>query len=145
MSEVHGLALTQEAPQLDKSAVVRGIDKLSEASGFIAAISLAFLTIIVCYEVISRFVFNAPTTWVTEIGTYVFVATVFLGLAVAQRANAHIQVEVLVDRLNKENRAFVELIGLWLGVLLDVPARHATFPRCCSDCRPVRRRRAYWG
>ncbi len=117
MSETHAIPLKSGTPHLDRSAVVRGIDRLSEAAGFIAAISLAFLTIIVCYEVIARFVFNAPTTWVTEVGTYVFVAIVFLGFAVAQRANAHIQVEVLVDRLSKEKRAFIELVGLWLGIL----------------------------
>jgi tripartite ATP-independent transporter DctM subunit len=70
--------------------------------------------------VVSRYLFNSPTTWVTEIGTYLFVAVVFLGLAEAQRANAHIQVEILVDRLSAQNRNFVELVGLWLGLLFVV-------------------------
>ena len=96
---------------------VRAIDRISSIAGFIAAVALAGMTVAVCYEVISRYIFNSPTTWVTEVSTYLFVAVAFLGLAEAQRANAHIQVELLVDRLGKEQRAFVELIGLWLGVL----------------------------
>jgi len=120
MSEVQAVPLAVGAPELDRSTVVRTIDRISAAAGFISAIALAVMTIIVCYEVVSRFVFNAPTTWVTEIGTYLFVAIVFLGLAAAQRANAHIQVEILVDQLDKNRRAFLELVGLWLGVLFVV-------------------------
>ena len=120
MADIQAVPLTVGVPELDRSPVVRGIDKLSAFGGFISAIALGVMTAIVCYEVVSRYVFNAPTTWVTEIGTYLFVATVFLGLAAAQRANAHIQVEILVDRLNKEQRNFVELVGLWLGVLFVI-------------------------
>ena len=102
------------------SAVVRGIDLISALAGFVAALALAAMTIIVCYEVVLRYLFNSPTTWVTEIGTYLFVAVVFLGLAEAQRANAHIQVEILVDRLSAQNRKFAEVVGLWLGLLFVV-------------------------
>jgi tripartite ATP-independent transporter DctM subunit len=120
MSEVQAAPLTAGAPDLDRSAVVQSVDKISGLAGFTAAIALAVMTAIVCYEVTSRFVFNAPTTWVTEVGTYLFVAIVFLGLAEAQRANAHIKVEVLVDRLSPDARRFLELVGLWLGLLFIV-------------------------
>jgi tripartite ATP-independent transporter DctM subunit len=120
MSEIVAPAL--HAPATDHATVVRAIDRISAFAGAIASVALAAMTVIVCYEVIARYVFNAPTTWVTEISTYLFVAVVFLGLAEAQRANAHIQVEILVDRLGPEQRAFVELVGLWLGVLFVVIA-----------------------
>jgi tripartite ATP-independent transporter DctM subunit len=120
MSEVQAAPLAAGAPELDRSTVVRTIDRISAAAGFISSIGLAAMTLIVCYEVVSRFVFNSPTTWVIEIGTYLFVAIVFLGLAAAQRANAHIQVEILVNQLDKNRRAFIELIGLWLGVFFFV-------------------------
>lgn len=99
-------------------SVVATVDRLSGLAGTIAAGLLALLTAMVCYDVVARYVFNEGTTWVTEIGTYMFVAVVFLGLAAAQRANAHVQVEILVDRLAPEARRFAELVGLWLGLLL---------------------------
>lgn len=120
MSDVQAAPLAAGANDPDRSFVVRSVDRLSALAGFIAAIALAVMTAIVCYEVTSRFVFNAPTTWVTEIGTYLFVAIVFLGLAEAQRANAHIKVEVLVDRFDSDTRRFLELVGLWLGLLFIV-------------------------
>ncbi|WP_374449461.1 TRAP transporter large permease subunit [Stella sp.] len=100
-----------------RPTVVRGIDRLTDLAGFLGALALVAMTVIVVYEVVSRYVFNAPTTWVTEIGTYLFVAIVFLGQAAAQRGNAHVQVEALVDRLGRGARAFLELVGLWLGLL----------------------------
>lgn len=137
MSEIVAPALCP--PDSGQSAVVRAIDRISSFSGVVASAALAVMTVIVCYEVISRYIFNAPTTWVTEISTYLFVAVVFLGLAEAQRANAHIQVEILVDRLGKENRAFIELVGLWLGVLfVTIAAWHTarfTFQEYIHDAR----------
>src|SRR5690606_25999458 len=41
---------------------------------------------------------------------------VFLGLASAQKANRHIQVEILVSQLSPEWRARAELVGLWTGL-----------------------------
>src|SRR5262245_38999485 len=137
MSEIAAPAL--HAPDAKDLAVVRAIDRISASAGFIAAVALAIMTLVVCYEVVSRYLFNSPTTWVTEISTYLFVAVVFLGLAEAQRANAHIQVEILVDRLDAEQRAFVELVGLWLGVLFaTIAAWHCarfTFLEYLHDAR----------
>ncbi|BBK35052.1 membrane protein [Allostella sp. ATCC 35155] len=103
-----------------RPAVVRAIDFLSDLAGRLAALALVAMTGIVVYEVVSRYVFNAPTTWVTEIGTYLFVAIVFLGLAAAQRGNAHVQVEILVDRLEPPARRFLETVTLWLGLIFVV-------------------------
>ena len=137
MSEIVAPAL--HAPDADDLGVVRAIDRISASAGFIASVALAIMTIVVCYDVISRYIFNAPTTWVTEVSTYLFVAVVFLGLAEAQRANAHIQVEILVDRLGRQQRAFIELVGLWLGVLFaTIAAWHCarfTFLEYLHDAR----------
>lgn len=119
MSHIGTLPMTDQQPS-DGLRVVNIIDKLSAMAGTLAAVVFAVLTLMVCYDVVARFVFNEGTTWVTEIGTYMFVAVVFLGLAAAQRANAHIQVEILVDRLSVKERTFAELVGLWLGLLFVV-------------------------
>lgn len=103
-------------PAAPPAGVVATIDKLSAASGALAAGLLALFTAMVGYDVLARFLFNAGTTWATEVGTYLFVGLVFLGLAEAQRANAHVQVEILVDRLSPERRRFAEVTGLWLSL-----------------------------
>lgn len=109
---------THAAPEEPhRPTVVRAIDLLSDFAGFISAVALAIMTGVVVYEVVSRYVFNAPTSWVTEISTYLFVAIVFLGLGSAQRANAHVQVEILVNVLEPRQRAWLETVTLWLGLV----------------------------
>lgn len=97
--------------------MVRAIDRLSDAAGLISALTLFAMIGIICYEVASRYVFNAPTTWVIEVSAYLFVALVFLGLAPAQKANAHIQVEILLARLDPARRASLELVAHWIALL----------------------------
>ena len=90
MAEVRVHSGGAEAKEQRSSPIAGTIDVLSDAVGIISALALLGMTAIICYEVILRSVFNSPTTWVTEISTYVFVAVVFLGLASAQKANRHI-------------------------------------------------------
>ena len=138
MSEIVAPALHASGAG-ENAPVVRVIDRISIFAGFIASLALAAMTLVVCFEVISRYVFNEPTTWVTEISTYLFVAISFLGLAEAQRANAHIKVELLVDRLAPDTQKFLELVGLWLGVVFaTVAAWHCarfTFQEYIHDAR----------
>ncbi|MCF8479325.1 MAG: TRAP transporter large permease subunit [Rhodospirillum sp.] len=105
------------APSPASHPIVRGIDTGTQFSEIAGVAVLLIMTAIVCYEVISRFVFNAPTIWVTEISTYLFVALVFLGLAVAQRAGGHIQVEILISTLAEPRRERLEAVGQWVGLL----------------------------
>ena len=44
-------------------AVVRLIDRLNSAVGYVTAISILGLIALVCYEVFLRYVMHAPTTW----------------------------------------------------------------------------------
>ena len=107
----------EDPPGLDRSPLVRGIDALTDTAGLLSAAAVIGMMGIICYEVISRYVFNAPTYWVTEVATYVFVAIVFVGLAVAQRGGRHIQVEILVSRLDADRRRHFELVALWVAVV----------------------------
>jgi tripartite ATP-independent transporter DctM subunit len=92
-------------------------DLVTGATGALGAVMLLAMTGIVCYEVLARLLFNAPTYWVTEIATYLFVAIVFVGLGAAQRAGRHIQVEVLVARAAPATRESLELAASWIAFL----------------------------
>jgi tripartite ATP-independent transporter DctM subunit len=111
-------------PGLDQDGraypVVRGIDAVSGLAGVISAAGLLVMTGIVCYEVISRYFFNAPTSWVIEIATYLFVAISFLGLAAAQRSGSHIQVEILVASLSDRRRRQVDLVVQWVSLFFVI-------------------------
>ncbi len=97
-------------------AALRVADGLTGLSGILAALALLAMTAIVCWEVFSRTVLNAPTSWVTEIATYILVGMTFVALAPAQRAGSHIQVELILGFLKAERRAAVERVATWIGL-----------------------------
>jgi tripartite ATP-independent transporter DctM subunit len=100
----------------DDFIAVRAADGIVRASGVLAGLALLAMALIMCYEIGSRSLFNSPTSWATEISTYLLVAVVFLGLGTAQSSNSHVQVELWVDRLAAATRRRVELVCQWVGL-----------------------------
>ncbi|MBL8444214.1 MAG: TRAP transporter large permease subunit [Zoogloeaceae bacterium] len=89
---------------------------LTSVTGALGALMVAVLLLIVAYEVISRYFFNEPTYWVTEISTYLVVGIVFLSLGLAYRRKEHIRIEFAVDMLPEKLRQPVMRFAEWLGV-----------------------------
>jgi TRAP-type C4-dicarboxylate transport system permease small subunit len=54
---------------------------------------------LVAAQVVARYGLNTSIDWADEISRLAFVATVFLGIAVAVRAQAHIGITLLADAL----------------------------------------------
>jgi TRAP-type C4-dicarboxylate transport system permease small subunit len=54
---------------------------------------------LVAAQVVARYGLNTSIDWADEISRLAFVATVFLGIAVAVRARAHIGITLLADAL----------------------------------------------
>ncbi|MDF0749572.1 TRAP transporter large permease subunit [Marinobacter sp. 71-i] len=108
--------LEKREPTDSPHPISRSIDGLCSLAGIISAAGLLIMTGIICFEVISRYFFNSPTSWSIEIATYIFVAIAFLGLSVAQRSGSHVQVEILVSRLDGPRRTQVELSACWISL-----------------------------
>lgn len=97
-------------------AFIRFSERATSLSGAVSVLGLLVMVAIVCYEIFARYVLNAPTSWVTEIATYLLVAITFLGLAAAQRVRAHIQVELALNSLSAHRRHELQIIVNWLGL-----------------------------
>jgi TRAP-type mannitol/chloroaromatic compound transport system permease small subunit len=96
--------------------ILRTIDLISRTSGLIAAWLIVPLILATCYEVVSRYVFGAPTIWAYEIGYLMTGAGFLLGMAYTLNRGAHIRIDVL--NLTCKAQAFVDLVGY---VFLFVP------------------------
>lgn len=76
-------------------------------------------------QVLLRYVFNHPVTWIEEISRYLFVWIVFLGSATAFRVGAHIKVDIFEGRERPVLQLLRALITagalallLWSGLLV---------------------------
>ena len=88
-----------------------------QIAGLPGALCIAALLVISVFEIVSRYGFNAPTFWATEISTYVGVAAVFLSLAYAEVRGEHVRVEAFLEQLSEARRAPVLRLANWLGVV----------------------------
>jgi tripartite ATP-independent transporter DctM subunit len=80
-------------------AAARVLRVLDACIGNLAAIFLTALIVITFANVIGRYVFNYSLTWASEVAIWLFIYIIFLGIPLAERAQMHPSITLLVDRL----------------------------------------------
>jgi TRAP-type mannitol/chloroaromatic compound transport system permease small subunit len=90
--------------------VVRAIDALSAAAGWLAGWFIVPMTVAVTYEVVARFAFNAPTRWSYEAGYMLYGAQFMLAAAYTLARGGHIRTDVLYERWSPRTRATVDAV-----------------------------------
>lgn len=98
-------------------AACRAVDRLSTAVGVIAAWLIVPLVIALCYEVVARYVFGAPTIWAYELAYLLTGSGWLLGMAYALAGGAHIRIDVVYLGLSPRKRALVDVVGYLLLLL----------------------------
>ncbi len=92
-------------------AIDKGIDFVAAGMASLVGLIVVFVAGSICYEVIVRYIFNAPTSWVYNFSSVLVAGVPLLGSAWALRQNKHICVDVLVHRLPERSRLAVEVLG----------------------------------
>jgi TRAP-type mannitol/chloroaromatic compound transport system permease small subunit len=100
--------------------LVRAIDRLSVALGGVAAAIVILLVILMLYDVVMRYAFNAPTVWGNDINTWLMGASFVLSIAYAMSTDSHVRVDLLYNNATKHRMRVVDLIGFSLLVLPTV-------------------------
>jgi TRAP-type mannitol/chloroaromatic compound transport system permease small subunit len=91
--------------------VAQAIDRFTERSGLAFAWLLAPLALAVGWEVVSRYAFDAPTTWAYETIYMLYAALFMLGAAYALRVGAHVRTDFLWEKWPPRTRAAIELVA----------------------------------
>ena len=132
MSSAPGEPAPPAAGALDR--VVAVIDTVSTVAGWFAGSLIAPLTLAVAYEVVARYVFNAPTRWVSTATYVLYGAQFMLAAAYTLLRGGHIRTDVFYGRWSPATRATIDAVSYVLfffpGMLLvlhagTVEARHA--------------------
>ena len=90
---------------------VRIIDKFTDTTGVWVAWLNVPLVLAVAYEVIARYLFNAPTIWSFDV-TYMLYGTIFmLGCAYALHKGAHIRTDFYYEKWSDRTRGMVDSIS----------------------------------
>lgn len=88
----------------------RLINRLSQISGYLAALSILAATLIIVQQVVVRYVFKFPTIWQVETAVYLLIAATFLGAPYGLKENAHINIDLLIIHISAAKRRKLDLV-----------------------------------
>ena len=100
-------------------STIRHIDRFSDVVGRLIALTLIFLVVSITYEVVARYFFHAPTTWVFESSTMVNGASFMLACGYALYKGAHVRTDIFWDKFSERRKGIIDLASY---LLLFFPA-----------------------
>ncbi|MGG5809364.1 TRAP transporter large permease subunit [Falsiroseomonas sp. CW058] len=115
------------------SAAERAATAVARILLVVAALGVAAMTASTVWDVVVRYLFNAPTVWATELSTYFLIATIFLGAGWAHLADANVRVELVLNMLRPGPRRDLELATAWVGLLVVLLAAWQSALMVVSD------------
>lgn len=108
------------------------IDRVNEAFGWVAAAAFVAVGAMITYEVVMRYVFLAPTIWAEEMSRFLQIWATYIAAATVLRHRELIAITVVVERLGARGRKLAEafalvwillfcLVAVWYGldIMLD--------------------------
>lgn len=96
---------------IDLARVERFFARLSDAFGALSAMLLLLLVANVFYDVIMRYLFNDVSIAMQELEWHLFSALILFGIAYALKADAHVRVDIVYERLGPRPRAVIDIAG----------------------------------
>ncbi|GJM32519.1 MAG: C4-dicarboxylate ABC transporter [Saprospiraceae bacterium] len=94
------------------------IDRLNEGVGRAISWLTTILVVLVCFDVVIRYVFNDTQAWIRELEWHLFALIFILGAGYAFKHDRHVRVDVFYSNFTEREKAWVNLIG---GLLLLLP------------------------
>jgi len=116
---------------------VKILDPLSRWMGYVSAVAIGLLMLLVVADVCGRYFFNNPIVGASELASFMMIIVVFPALAWAAVTGKHVKVDLLMSRFPPGVQAIVSSITLlaalgtyviitWRSVLESMAAHNVT-------------------
>ena len=92
---------------------------LNKCLNGLAGLSLIVMTVLTTYQVITRYVFNAPSTWSEELVGYMFGWATMFGAAICTGERAHMNIPIVVDMLKDGPKKVLLIFGEIIALLFS--------------------------
>ena len=96
------------------------MDKIIKYSGYLASALFISIGFIISYEVISRYVFNAPTIWVNEISRFLQIWATYLALTYSFHKKDFIRITVFYDKIGDRGKKILDFISTIFIIFFSV-------------------------
>ena len=90
--------------------VVSAIDAINDWTGKIISFLPVPIVIIMVYEAIVRYLFNAPTSWAFDVSVLVFAIYVAMTGAYALRHSSHVNVDIFYANFSQRTKAIMDIL-----------------------------------
>nr|MQY77855.1 TRAP transporter small permease subunit [Bacteroidota bacterium] len=90
--------------------IVQVINSISEFTGQVVKFLVVALIIVLCCEVVSRYVFNNPTIWALETAKMLMGTFGACGWGYTYLYDGHVRVDVLYAHLSRRGKAWINVI-----------------------------------
>jgi TRAP-type mannitol/chloroaromatic compound transport system permease small subunit len=92
-------------------AIIRRIDRFTDVTGRLFAMTQIFLVVIITYEVAMRYFFHAPTRWVFESSAMANGASFMLACGYAMLKGAHVRTDIFWEKFTQRRKGYVDLVA----------------------------------
>jgi TRAP-type mannitol/chloroaromatic compound transport system permease small subunit len=98
--------------------IVRIIDSICDWNGKISRWLFVVLILVMTYEALMRYAFDAPPIWAFETSMMLGAAIFVMSYSYTHRHNAHIRIDMFYQRLPLRKKAIIDVLG---ALLLSFP------------------------
>jgi C4-dicarboxylate transporter DctQ subunit len=102
------------------------LDRATEVALFISMILLALLVITYLFEVVSRYFFNAPKQWPSNLEPALFCAGVFLALPAVTRSHEHISIDLIPSQLPRRMQRRLNIALMYIAAFVCAVMTYVT-------------------
>lgn len=101
------------------NGLINALGRAEKIGSFIAAVFMFLIMIIVFSDVVMRYVFNSPFSWAYDlIALYLMAGVFFLILSEAYASNAHVNVDILQQKLPPAGIRLAEVVTCVVGIIV---------------------------
>jgi len=93
------------------------LDRISKYAGYLAAILVVILSLLVAYDAGMRYLFSAGSIALQEIEWHLFDVIFLLGLSYALKHDKHVRVDIFFERYSPDTKATVQILSMLLLVI----------------------------
>lgn len=94
-----------------------GVRSINRLMAYISAALILICSLVLVYEVITRYFVQISNDWVIELSIFMLIAATFLAAAHTQRERGHVGIEILDEMLSAKGNRYRLLFGDFLSLL----------------------------
>lgn len=91
------------------------IGLMARGLNFSGQLALAVMVVTICYDVVMRYIFKAPTSWSLEVNTFLVLFIALIPAADTLRTDSHLRITFFLDRMGPRAQQVLISLGCVLG------------------------------